>query len=139
MEKFLARTLATLLTTTALCATALLTGPSAAASAQGCTQSELDGKPALLCHAVWGKGAYVSDMEASADFTGHTCDGRFKLWGTLSNGKAWSYSGWAKCATGRSWIKIKVKKNFKKGTKTCGAIVRPTGAVRKEHACVKIK
>ncbi|MBB3122011.1 hypothetical protein [Pseudoduganella violacea] len=113
----------------------------ATASAQGCTQSQLDGDFAMVCTSAFGnsKGLYVDKVGVAADiFEGHSCNGKFAAWAELPNGKMWRKRGDAKCGFGRVWVNFSAKTKFKDGAKLCGAIITPRGHIRPEHASIEI-
>jgi len=121
-----------------LFAVSAIVAPAANASAQGCTNSQIGAWPAWVCTSVWGSKLRVDHISVSIDIAHYTCNGNFKAWGTLKNGKHYD-SGvkHGKCGVGRVWVDWYPKKSFKNGTKVCGAIVE-NGKTRPEHACIKI-
>jgi hypothetical protein len=104
----------------------------------GCTMSGLG----YLCNHTHGKKTYVEWVVASLNVKSWTCNRQFLVWGTLSNGKAWSARGMSKCGALEVRKQFWIKKHFKKNTKLCVSARDssvPKSHFEPYHACMKIK
>lgn len=117
----------------------LLVAPNASAYEQGCTFSEYQGDTnKWICTNVGGGGEYVSYIEVKFKKP-KDCRIKFKVWGTLKNGKAYRPKpATTSCSTSdyAVWKKDQ-RRRFKAGTKICAAIVED-GRPHSQHACVPI-